>query len=280
MPLDVLARQVRKRFEQAFTSATSLCPPMKLHRISTAMTQLTHPRLPAALCVVLLLAACGHRNQASPDSSGTDADVSSSSLPQPQAKGGSITGMPDTPGPVPAISTLQPLSTGTTSVGDEAIASSGNADPTVAAAGSATDKTVPEIATGSADPLPSMEPNPQDAVAVIHDYYSAINQAGFAHAWALWSDRGRASGQTLQQFADGYADTAIVNVQTQAPARLDAAAGSRYIEIPVTITASRRDGSEHQYSGIYILRRSTVDGATADQRAWRIASANLHEVPP
>jgi hypothetical protein len=256
---------------------------MKLNRIGMAMTQLTRSRIPAALCMVgLLLAACGHRNQASPGSAGSDdvTGVAFSSLPQPQAKGGSITGMPDTPGPVPAISTLQPLSTGTTSVGDEAIASSGNADPTVAAAGSATDKTVPEIATGSADPLPSMEPNPQDAVAVIHDYYSAINQAGFAHAWALWSDHGRASGQTPQQFADGYADTANVNVQTQAPTHLDAAAGSRYIEIPVTITASRRDGSEHHYSGTYTLRRSTVDGATADQRAWRIASANLHEAPP
>jgi hypothetical protein len=123
---------------------------MKLNRIGMAMTQLTRSRIPAALCMVgLLLAACGHRNQASPGSAGSDdvTDVAFSSLPQPQAKGGSITGMPDTPGPVPAISTLQPLSTGTTSVGDEAIASSGNADPTVAAAGSATDKTAPEIAT-------------------------------------------------------------------------------------------------------------------------------------
>ncbi len=125
-----------------------------------------------------------------------------------------------------------------------------------------------------------MEPTPEDAVAVIHDYYSAINHAGFARAWAMWSDHGRASGQTAQQFADGYADTASVDVQAQAPTRLDAAAGSRYIEIPVTINASRRDGSEHQYSGAYTLRRSTVDGATADQRAWRIASANLHEVSP
>ncbi len=255
---------------------------MKLNRIGIAMRQLTRPRIPAALCVVLLLAACGHRNQASPGSTGSDdvTDVAFSSLPQPQATGGSITGMPDTPGPVPAISTLKPLTTSTTSVGDEAVALSGNPDPTASPAGSASDKTVQEAATGSADPLPAMEPTPQDAVAVIHDYYSAINQDGFAHAWALWFDHGRASGQTPQQFADGYADTAIVNVQTQAPTHLDAAAGSRYIEIPVTITASRRDGSEHQYAGTYTLRRSTVDGATADQRAWRIASASLHEVHP
>lgn len=247
-----------------------------------AMTQLTRPRIPACLCVVLLLAACGHRNQASPGSTGNDdvTDVAFSSLPQPQAKGGSITGMPDTPGPAPAISTLQPLTPSTTSVGDETVASPVNSDPTATPAGSATDMAAQQIPTGSADPFPAMEPTPQDAVAVIHDYYSAINQAGFAHAWGLWSDHGRASGQTPQQFADGYADTAHVNVQTQAPTHLDAAAGSRYIEIPVTITASRRDGSEHRYSGTYTLRRSTVDGSTADQRAWRIATANLHEVLP
>ena len=115
---------------------------------------------------------------------------------------------------------------------------------------------------------------------MIHDYYSAINQDDFAHAWALWADRGQASGQTPQQFADGYADTANVTVQTQAPRRLDAAAGSRYIEIPVTISASLRDGSEHQYAGTYTLRRAMVDGATADQRAWRIASANLRAISP
>ncbi len=115
---------------------------------------------------------------------------------------------------------------------------------------------------------------------MIHDYYSAINHDDFAHAWALWSDRGHASGQTPQQFADGYADTADVTVQTQAPEHMDAAAGSRYIEIPVTITASRRDGSEHQYAGTYTLHRTTVDGATADQRAWRITTAKLHEVQP
>lgn len=245
-----------------------------------AMTQPIRFRIPTALCV-LLLAACGHQNQASRGSTGSDdvSDVAFSSLPQPQAKGGSITGMPDTPGPVPAASALQPLTTSTTSVGVEAVASSGSTDLTGGAAGIATDMTAPEFATGPADPLPAMEPTPQDAVAVIHDYYSAISHAGFEHAWGLWSDGGHASGQTPQQFADGYADTASVNVRTQAPTHLDAAAGSRYIEIPVTITASRRDGSEHQYSGSYTLRRSTVDGATGDQRAWRIASANLHEVP-
>ena len=264
-----------------FTFATALCPPMKSHRIDMAITQRTLPVITAAVCVALMLAACGNRNHASPGNTGSNdpADVESAALPQPQASGGSITGMPDKPGPVQVVSTIKPLSTTTASVGDGAVTSSGNTDP-ADAPGSATDKPTQDVTTGSSDRLPAMEATPQDAVAVIHDYYSAINRDDFAHAWALWSDRGQASGQTPQQFADGYADTANVTVQAQAPGPMDAAAGSRYVEIPVTITASRRDGSEHQYTGTYTLRRSTVDGATSDQRAWRISAAKLHEVPP
>lgn len=273
--------QLRECFEHVFTFATALCRLRKSRRIDMANTQPTLANITAALCVTLLIAACGNRHQASPGDRGSNdaVDVDSAPLPQPQTTGGSITGMPDKPSPLQATATLQPLAATTASVGDGAVASSGNADP-ADASGSATDKTAQDATTGSTDPLSVVEPTPQDAIAVIHDYYSAINQDDFAHAWALWSDRGHASGQTPQQFADGYADTANVTVQTQAPERLDAAAGSRYVEIPVTISASLRDGNERHYAGTFTLRRTMVDGATADQRAWRIASARLHEVHP
>jgi hypothetical protein len=247
-----------------------------------AMPQTTLTRITAAMFVTLMLASCGHRDQKTPGTTGSiaAADVDSAALPQPQANGGSITGMPDKPGPVQSISTLQPLTPTTASEGDGAVASSGDADTTAAAADVAIVEMAPAVTAGSASASPVVEPTPLDAVAVIHDYYSAINRSDFGHAWALWSDRGHASGQTPQQFADGYADTANVSAQTQAPERLDAAAGSRYIEIPVSITASRHDGSEHHYTGTYTLRRAMVDGATADQRAWRITTANLRETSP
>ena len=115
---------------------------------------------------------------------------------------------------------------------------------------------------------------------MVRDYYAAINAHDYTHAYALWSDGGRSSGQTPQQFADGFVDTTNVSVRTDAPGRIDAAAGSRYIEVPVTIDASQRDGSVRSYIGSYTLRRAVVDGASAEQRAWRIASAQLHEVRP
>ena len=62
------------------------------------------------------------------------------------------------------------------------------------------------------------------------------------------------------------------------PINADAGAGQRYIQVPVALTATRVDGSVHRYAGTYTLHRTVVDGATDEQRAWRIASADLREV--
>lgn len=115
----------------------------------------------------------------------------------------------------------------------------------------------------------------EEAVAVIDAYYAAIRRHDYPAAHRYWSAEGTASGQTLEQFTRGFADTATVEVTTGTPGRIDPAAGSRYIEIPVTITAQTRAGKTQHFRGHYVLRRSVVDGATADQRHWHIASAKL-----
>jgi hypothetical protein len=193
-------------------------------------------------------------------------------LPKPEANGGSVTGMPSKPGPNPvgpalaaSASVVAPMDTTVQptadSAGEVAIdAAAGDDDATPAAAADA-------------------EPSAQDALAVLQDYYVAINQRDFQRAWSSWSDGGRSSGQTAQQFADGFANTAQVALQPGVPGRVDAAAGSRYVEIPVAIQATQRDGTVHRYTGTYTLRRAVVDGATDAQRAWHIGSAALHEIP-
>lgn len=113
------------------------------------------------------------------------------------------------------------------------------------------------------------------AVAVIDAYYAAINRRDYPTAHRYWSSNGAASGQTLAEFTRGFADTASVAVDIGTPGRIDPAAGSRYIEIPVTVTARTRAGETQRFRGHYVLRRSVVDGATAEQRQWRIASAAL-----
>jgi len=230
-------------------------------------------QLATLICATSLLAACGDKGAKGAADGGEAAD---DSLPTPEAGAGSVTGMPDKPGP------------------GQIAAITGEPPPTIAPADEPSiDLLNPEtgILPGGGEPVTgesggtsvegtAAEPSPQDAVAVIRDYYASINAQSFARAHALWSDGGRSSGQSPQQFADGFADTTGVTAQIGAPGDIDAAAGSRYITVPVTISATQRDGSVRRYEGTYTLRRAMVDGATAEQRAWRITSADLRELKP
>ena len=227
-------------------------------------TMRAHRFLP--LCIIAaLLCACG---DAPDDEAQRRADAAEAGLPKPQRADGSVTGMPGKPGP-----------------GDVPITGAPPPPP-------------PELLPGEAFGLPPLEDNPEtgladdgtatsadepsvdDAVAIVRDYYAAIAAGDFARAYGLWSDGGRSSGQTPEQFAAGFADTAKVEVVPGEPGAIEGAAGSRYVEIPVSVNATQRDGSVRKYIGSYVLRRAVVDDASAEQRAWRIGSAELREVRP
>lgn len=224
------------------------------------------------VAIALVTGACSKPavttgNDTAAAASGTDV-----ALPKPQAGGGSVTGMPSKPGPNPVGSALAGSDDAREPPVAASVASPADAAGEVAADAAAGDgNTAPPVAM---DP----EPSAQDALAVLQGYYAAINQRDFQRAWSSWSDGGRSSGQTAQQFADGFANTAQVAMQPGVPGQVEGAAGSRYVEIPVAIQATQRDGSIHRYAGTYTLRRAVVDGATDAQRAWHIASAALHEV--
>jgi len=113
---------------------------------------------------------------------------------------------------------------------------------------------------------------------VIRRYYAAINQRGFDQAYRLWSQGGRASGQTLREFRNGYAQTDTVAVEITGRIAMEGAAGSQYATVPVLVSARLQNGRQQRFAGTYTLRRSMVDGATAQQRAWRIYQAALSPV--
>lgn len=250
-------------------------------RLSPVFALLTAAALAAAL------AACGGKDAAA-GGDGTAAGEAAA-LPVPEGGGrGGITGMPEAgqPGPAGAPAAEAQLDEN----GNPLPPADPAALPADPAAVAATDPAVPVPA--SADPAnadaaanppadgAATEPTAEDAVAVVRDYYAAINSRNYGRAYALWSDGGRASGQDAQQFANGFAQTAGVSVELAPAGRVDAGAGQRHIEVPVSITATQRDGSQRRYVGGYILRRTVVDGASAEQRAWRIASADIRELKP
>ncbi|HEV8694791.1 MAG TPA: hypothetical protein VGQ93_11515 [Lysobacter sp.] len=111
------------------------------------------------------------------------------------------------------------------------------------------------------------------AVAWIQDYYRAINERRYRNAYAHWERGGLASGKNFDEFRKGYVGTERVEIIVGTPGRVEGAAGSRYVEVPVRIAARTRDGARQNFSGSYTLRLSVVDGATPEQRSWHIYCA-------
>lgn len=154
-----------------------------------------------------------------------------------------------------------------------------NADPTVAVSPSPSPTAVIAHPTPSLSPLPPDASGVQAAIDVVREYYAAVNAQDYRKAYELWSGKGEASRQTFEEFRAGYLDTASVEADTSGePGDLEGAAGSQYIKIPVRLTARTKDGKVQKFWGEYTLRRSMVDGASADQRAWRIYSAEVRKV--
>ena len=116
------------------------------------------------------------------------------------------------------------------------------------------------------------------ALAWIQDYYRAINERRYRDAYTHWEQGGQASRKTFEEFRTGFDKTESVEVIVGRPGPVGAAAGSRYIEVPVRIVAREHDGSQQTYSGSYTLRLSVVDGATPEQRTWHIYSAQVRKL--
>jgi hypothetical protein len=143
--------------------------------------------------------------------------------------------------------------------------------------------------TASSQPSPSLSPtrsqpprkfedaDVEAAADIIRQYYAALDARTYRRAYEFWSGKGEASKKTFEQLRDGFAQTRSTSVEIGEPGEMEGAAGSRYITFPVTIHATTKDGKEQNFKGEYVLRRSVVDGATAEQRAWRIYSAKINE---
>jgi|SRR3954468_24684635 hypothetical protein len=118
------------------------------------------------------------------------------------------------------------------------------------------------------------------AADVVKRYYDAIGRRDYESAYTMWEGSGEASGQTLIQFENGFAQTERTTAIIGDSIRVGAAAGSQYVNVPVTVDAVLRGGKLQQFVGTYTVRRAIVDGATLQQRAWHVYSAHLTQRAP
>ena len=140
--------------------------------------------------------------------------------------------------------------------------------------------TAPPPSPAPAPSATATEPGADEAVQVLRDYFAAIGDRRYGEAWRLWGGSGQASGMSQAAFARSFAGYADYRAAIGAPGRIDAGAGQRYIRIPVRVTGKLRDGTPVSMTGPVTLHHTgDIDGATAEQRAWRIADSGLKPRP-
>ncbi|WP_189454889.1 hypothetical protein [Cognatilysobacter bugurensis] len=243
------------------------------------------PRLPLVV-LTLALAACNGDSAAPQAGPAAGNERGGAALPAPAgAPGTGVTGMPDEPGPnesgPPEVASADPaLGADGLPLPVEGAPPSAPIDP---ATGAPLPLPPPQPMDPGAPPPPPAPPAPEppvtvdalaaeEAIAVVREYHSAINAGALGRAYGLWADGGRASGQTPQEFADGFAAVESLAVDIAPPTRADTALA----RVPVTLTLRRRDGSERRLAGHYTLRRDPVDPSAG----WRIAGTRLRESAP
>jgi hypothetical protein len=143
------------------------------------------------------------------------------------------------------------------------------------AAGARIDRDLPAEGDSGIDPMMGTP----GALAALKRYFSAINERRFHDAYVMWADRGAASGISFEEFAHGYDHTRATSVVIGRPGRVEGAAGSRYVDVPVSIEAVTLEGEHQHYRGGIVLRRVVVPGADSAERRWHLYSAAIDELP-
>ncbi len=111
-------------------------------------------------------------------------------------------------------------------------------------------------------PLPPTSPTPQKAILA---FYNAINLKNYTGAYSYWVN----PGQSLQSFANGYADTDHVEAYLGA-LQAGGAGGAGGGLMPVVLGAFHTNGTVNYFWGCYQLQ-ANVNPATQ----WSIISADL-----
>ncbi len=141
---------------------------------------------------------------------------------------------------------------------------------------------VPAPAPIPADPnaIPASDKTPAAAKRLLDSYFAALATKDYARAYRMWNGKGEATGMTEAAFAASFAKYKIYDGRAFGAGDSEGAAGSIYIEFPVTVTGILARGGGFHLSGPMTVKRvNDVDGSTAEQRRWHIQSSGLKPRP-
>lgn len=120
----------------------------------------------------------------------------------------------------------------------------------------------------------------QGAADLVQTYFALVGERKYAEAFAL-REPATAGAPTADAFAVSFARYAEYHANVGAPGAIEAAAGQRYVAVPVQVYARLKEGRTpvYQIGRVTLHRTSAVDGASATQRAWRIRTIDLQSAP-
>jgi hypothetical protein len=120
---------------------------------------------------------------------------------------------------------------------------------------------------------PFTEDSAQGAANVVQTFFALVEAGRHEQAWQLWSTGAKANGMSAADFTASFERYQEYHARVGAPGRIEGAAGSLYVEVPVQVFGRLKGGKPFNSAGKVQLRRTNeVPGASAEQRQWRIAA--------
>src|SRR5262245_31349051 len=112
-------------------------------------------------------------------------------------------------------------------------------------------------------PVYASQDTPTDVLA---SFYNAINRQEYQRAYGYWES----PPSPYDQFVQGYADTASVQLIVQPPTFIDAGAGNLHAAIPTVLVAMKRDGSQQRFGGCYVTHKANIQ-----PDVWHLSQAQI-----
>ena len=121
----------------------------------------------------------------------------------------------------------------------------------------------------------------QGAANVVQTYYAFLGSRRFPEARALVQSGSKIAERDVAAFEATFDRYSEYHANVGAPGRIDAGAGQRYVTVPVQVYARLKADRAPVYSiGTVTLHRAgDIDGATAEQRKWKISDIALKPAP-
>ena len=120
---------------------------------------------------------------------------------------------------------------------------------------------------------PFAETGAQGGANVVQSYFALLESGRYGEARRLRSD---GEGTNDAGFAARFRVYREIHAQIGAPGRIEGAAGSLFVDVPVQVYGRLADGEPFSRRGTITLRRvNDVPGSTPEQRRWHIYRSDV-----